>query len=199
MTCCLLAMCGGLLPLAAQQIAVNKDNRTKSAASFSKLWDNGRFDRVRAGDGAAKYHGRRLALHLMVQPIIAESVLSDDVLTGQGFLARCLLAWPASTIDTFQWERDLPEGNAFGMRSWRKVTKEAAGVVGAIVPWNFPFEVTLQKVGQALATGNTIIVKPAPDTPWNATRLGRLVAGQTDEADGDGGGVCRLGRGPPVK
>ncbi len=90
------------------------------------------------------------------------------------------LRWPAEAIDTFAWERDLPEGHAFGMHSWRKVTKEAAGVVGAIVPWNFPFEVTLQKVGQALATGNTVIVKPAPDTPWNATRLGRLVAEKTD-------------------
>src|SRR5581483_937571 len=69
---------------------------------------------------------------------------------------------------------------AFGSRSWRTVTKEPVGVVGAIVPWNFPFEVTLQKVGQALATGNTIIVKPAPHTPWNATRLGRLVAEKTD-------------------
>lgn len=83
--------------------AMNKDNRTKSAAGFSKLWDSGRFDRVRAGDGAAKYYGRRLALHLMVQPIIAESVLSDDVLTGQGFLARCLLAWPASTIGSREY------------------------------------------------------------------------------------------------
>ncbi len=84
--------------------AMNRDNRTKSAASFSKLWDNGRFDRVRAGDGAAKYYGRRLAMHLMVQPIIAESVLSDDVLTGQGFLPRCLLAWPASTIGTREYQ-----------------------------------------------------------------------------------------------
>lgn len=90
------------------------------------------------------------------------------------------LTWPAEAIDTFEWERDLPTGTAFGMRSWRKVVKEPAGVVGAIVPWNFPFEVMLQKVGQALATGNTVIVKPAPDTPWNATRLGRLIAEQTD-------------------
>ena len=52
--------------------------------------------------------------------------------------------------------------------------------MGAIVPWNFPVEVTLHKVGQALATGNTLIVKPAPDTPWNATFLGRLIAEQTD-------------------
>jgi aldehyde dehydrogenase (NAD+) len=53
-------------------------------------------------------------------------------------------------------------------------------VVGAIIPWNFPFEITIQKLGQALATGNTMLIKPAPDTPWNATRLGRLIAEHTD-------------------
>ncbi len=90
------------------------------------------------------------------------------------------LVWPANFIDEFAWERDLPEGNAFGQRSWRKVSKEAVGVVGAIVPWNYPFEVSIQKLGQALATGNTTILKAAPNTPWNATRIGRLVAEQTD-------------------
>ena len=58
--------------------------------------------------------------------------------------------------------------------------REAVGVVGAIVPWNFPFEVTIQKLGQALATGNTVVLKRAPDTPFNATRLGRLIAQRTD-------------------
>ena len=53
-------------------------------------------------------------------------------------------------------------------------------MVGAITPWNFPFEVTLAKLGQALATGNTVVLKPAPDTPWNATLIGRLVAERTD-------------------
>jgi aldehyde dehydrogenase (NAD+) len=90
------------------------------------------------------------------------------------------LVWPANFIDEFAWERDLPEGTAFGMRSWRKVYKEAVGVVAAIVPWNYPFEVTINKIGQALATGNTVILKAAPDTPWNATRIGRLVAERTD-------------------
>lgn len=78
--------------------AMNRDNRTKSAAGFSKLWDSGEFARIRAGDGAAKFYGRRLAMHVMVQPVIAERVLSDDVLCGQGFLPRCLVAWPASTV-----------------------------------------------------------------------------------------------------
>jgi len=90
------------------------------------------------------------------------------------------LVWPANFIDEFAWERDLPEGKAFGMRSWRKVWKEAVGVVAAIVPWNYPFEVTINKIGQALAAGNTVILKPAPDTPWNATRIGRLVSERTD-------------------
>ncbi|MCU1375852.1 MAG: Aldehyde Dehydrogenase [Actinomycetia bacterium] len=90
------------------------------------------------------------------------------------------LLWPAEMIDRFEWERELPEGTAFGMRSWRRVVKEPVGVVGAIIPWNFPFEITINKLGQALATGNTMVVKPAPDTPWNATRLGRLIAEHTD-------------------
>jgi aldehyde dehydrogenase (NAD+) len=88
--------------------------------------------------------------------------------------------WPAKMIDEFAWERDLPDGQTFGMTSRRKVWKEAVGVVGCIVPWNFPFEVTSNKLGQVLATGNTTILKPAPDTPWNATRLGRLIAERTD-------------------
>jgi aldehyde dehydrogenase (NAD+) len=90
------------------------------------------------------------------------------------------LTWPTNFIDEFQWERDLPIGTAFGSRSWRKVTKEATGVVGAIVPWNYPFEVTVNKLGPSLATGNTVILKAAPNTPWNATRIGRLVAERTD-------------------
>ncbi|HET6914851.1 MAG TPA: aldehyde dehydrogenase family protein [Acidimicrobiales bacterium] len=90
------------------------------------------------------------------------------------------IKWPAAFIDEFHWERDLPEGTAFGSRNWRKVVKEPVGVVAAIVPWNYPFEVTLNKLGPALATGNTVILKPAPNTPWNATRIGRIAAEKTD-------------------
>jgi aldehyde dehydrogenase (NAD+) len=88
--------------------------------------------------------------------------------------------WPAKMIDEFPWERSLPDSDALGMTSKRVVRKEPVGVVGAIVPWNFPFEVTSNKLGPILATGNTVVIKPAPDTPWNATRLGRLIAEKTD-------------------
>jgi acyl-CoA reductase-like NAD-dependent aldehyde dehydrogenase len=79
-------------------------------------------------------------------------------------------------------------GEAFveltGLPTRRKIWREPVGVVGAIVPWNFPFEVTIHKIGQALATGNTVVLKPAPDTPFNATRLGRLIAEHTDVPPG---------------
>ena len=91
------------------------------------------------------------------------------------------LRYPIELIDEFQWEIDL--GDRIGMTGsldTRSVWREPVGVVGAIVPWNVPLEVSLNKLGQALATGNTVILKPAPDTPFNATRLGRLAAERTD-------------------
>ena len=94
------------------------------------------------------------------------------------------LLYPAQMIDTFEWERSLAKSEKMGMVSRRGVLKEPMGVVGAIVPWNYPVEVTLNKLGAVLATGNTTVLKPAPDTPWNATRLGRLVAEKTDIPSG---------------
>ncbi|HEX3899699.1 MAG TPA: aldehyde dehydrogenase family protein [Mycobacteriales bacterium] len=90
------------------------------------------------------------------------------------------LRWPIKMIDDFPWDRALDDAAPFGMPSRRGVWKEPVGVVGAIVPWNFPFEVTINKIAQILATGNTTVLKPAPDTPFNATRLGRLVAEKTE-------------------
>jgi aldehyde dehydrogenase (NAD+) len=88
--------------------------------------------------------------------------------------------YPAKLIEEFDWEVDMGEATPMGVPSKRAIWKEAIGVVGSIVPWNYPFEVTINKVAQVLATGNTTVLKPAPDTPWNATRLGRLVAEKTD-------------------
>lgn len=90
------------------------------------------------------------------------------------------LTWPTQFIDKFQWEQSLGDKEGYGGFSERVVRKEPVGVVGAIIPWNAPVEVTLSKLGPILATGNTVIIKPAPDTPWNATRLGRIIAESTD-------------------
>ncbi len=107
-------------------------------------------------------------------PVMTTYLAQLDAPLAEGLL------WPAAYIDDFEWERELPDNQNFGVPSWQRVVKEPMGVVGAIIPWNYPFEITIGKLGQALATGNTMVVKPAPDTPWNATRLGRLIAEQTD-------------------
>lgn len=94
------------------------------------------------------------------------------------------LRYPARLIDEFEWERTLDGGGLFGDRNVRTVVKEPVGVVAAITPSNFPIEVILNKLGPALAAGNTVVLKPDPHTPWNATRLGRLIAERTDIPDG---------------
>ncbi len=92
------------------------------------------------------------------------------------------LTWPRQMIDEFQWSRSLGPADAlgWGMQTERVVWKEPKGVVGAIVPWNFPIELILTKLGPILAMGNTCVLKPAPDTPFNATRIGRLIAENTE-------------------
>ena len=90
------------------------------------------------------------------------------------------LSWVTALLGRYGFERELGVHEFFGMKSRRVVRKEATGVVGCITPWNFPLQVNLAKVGPALAAGNTIVLKPAPDTPWNATFIAKVVAEHTD-------------------
>lgn len=79
---------------------MTKETETRTAATLCKLWDRGELDRIRSGEGALKLYGKRLAMHLLAQPVIAERALGNETLSGQGFLARCLLAWPEGTAGT---------------------------------------------------------------------------------------------------
>jgi phenylacetaldehyde dehydrogenase len=53
--------------------------------------------------------------------------------------------------------------------------KEPIGVVAQIIPWNFPLLMAAWKIAPALATGNTVVLKPAEQTPLTALRLGELL------------------------
>jgi len=55
------------------------------------------------------------------------------------------------------------------------VEREPIGVVGAIVPWNFPLMFTSWKMGPALAAGNTVVIKPSEITPLSTLRIGELM------------------------
>jgi aldehyde dehydrogenase (NAD+) len=81
---------------------------------------------------------------------------------------------------SFQWEEDLPPYEFLGYTSNRRIRYEPYGVVGAITPWNAPFMTAIWKVHHALATGNTVVLKSAPDTPLTAARLAQIAASATD-------------------
>src|SRR5439155_12966566 len=60
----------------------------------------------------------------------------------------------------------LPSQNAMGL-----VVRKPIGVVGAIIPWNFPLTLMVNKIAPAMAVGNTVVVKPASTTPLATLRL----------------------------
>ena len=94
------------------------------------------------------------------------------------------LKWVTDLLESYEFETDLGVAEPMGIASRRTVRREPVGVVAAITPWNVPTQINLAKVGPALAAGCTVVLKPAPDTPWLACELGRLVAEHTDLPSG---------------
>ncbi|MBI5597739.1 MAG: aldehyde dehydrogenase family protein [Elusimicrobia bacterium] len=62
-----------------------------------------------------------------------------------------------------------------GARFMHYTVREPLGVVGAIIPWNFPLLMAVERLAPALACGNTVVLKPAEQTPLSALRLGELI------------------------
>ena len=84
------------------------------------------------------------------------------------------------SLPDYAWSRDIGVAEIMGGKSRRLVEKEAIGVVACITPWNVPLQINLAKAIPALAAGCTVVLKAAPDTPWSATMLGRVVKEHTD-------------------
>lgn len=79
--------------------------------------------------------------------------------------------WYAESIDKVSDQvAPAPE------RALALVTREALGVIGAVVPWNYPLIITAWKVAPALATGNSVVLKPAENTSLSALKLAALAA-----------------------
>ncbi|EKV28123.1 Aldehyde dehydrogenase [Caenispirillum salinarum AK4] len=98
----------------------------------------------------------------MGKPI--RDAFSVDVMSS----ANCI-QWHAEAIDKV-YDEVAPSGpDALGL-----ITREPIGVVGAVVPWNFPMMMAAWKLGPALATGNSVIVKPAEQSPLSMLRVAEL-------------------------
>jgi aldehyde dehydrogenase (NAD+) len=83
-------------------------------------------------------------------------------------------------LESYEFEREVPVKAIMGQPTDRIIRREAAGVVAAITPWNYPFYLNIAKISGALAAGCTVVLKPAPDTPWSALAIGAIVAEHTD-------------------
>lgn len=81
------------------------------------------------------------------------------------------IRWYAEAIDKVYDEVAPTDHNIVAM-----LRREPVGVVGAIVPWNFPLLMAAWKIGPALATGNSLIIKPAEQSPLTAIRVAELAA-----------------------
>jgi aldehyde dehydrogenase (NAD+) len=111
----------------------------------------------------------------------AEVGMPDFMMGAAGFdVPVDGLKWVTDLLESYEFETDLGVAEPMGIPSRRTVRREPVGVVAAITPWNVPTQINLAKVGPALAAGCTVVLKPAPDTPWVACELGRLVAEHTD-------------------
>ncbi|MEB3418941.1 YfjI family protein [Salipiger marinus] len=80
--------------------AMSADNRQKTLAALNDLWQGNPIRRTRAGEGSYALYGRRLAVHLMVQPSVARAFMADSMAADTGFLPRFLMCEPPSTIGT---------------------------------------------------------------------------------------------------
>ena len=76
-----------------------------------------------------------------------------------------MLGWHADLLDSYSWIEDLGVAESVYGSHRRWIEREAAGVVGAITPYNFPTQINLAKLAPALAAGCTVVLKGAPDTP----------------------------------
>ena len=79
-----------------------------------------------------------------------------------------------SEFQRMKWEEDRGVKSEGGFDTKRVVLREAAGVVGAITPWNVPLYINVGKVVAALLAGCTVVLKPAPDTPAMGAIFGEL-------------------------
>jgi Protein of unknown function (DUF3987) len=88
---------------------MSDEARLRTATGLSAAWDGEPIRRVRAGGDISILPGRRVAMHLMVQPAVALILLRDRLLADQGFLSRLLITAPDSAMGTRMWRDEAPE------------------------------------------------------------------------------------------
>ena len=94
--------------------------------------------------------------------------IGDCVNTDVPETIHCI-RWHAETLDKI-YDRIAPTGP----ENLALIFREPVGVVGAVIPWNFPTQMAAWKLGPALGAGNSVVLKPAEQTSMSALRMGEL-------------------------
>ncbi|NWL33614.1 aldehyde dehydrogenase family protein [Paenarthrobacter nitroguajacolicus] len=131
-----------------------------------------------ARSGAEKRKGLLLALAALMEQHSDELALLETLDSGKPILQTTTVDVPGA-ISTLRWyaeaaDKQNGELPAVPPGATALVTREPLGVVAAIVPWNFPLEIAIWKLAPALASGNTVVLKPAEQTSLSVLRLAEL-------------------------
>lgn len=120
-------------------------------------------------------------IHKLAQKVAdhVEELATIDALNVGKPISHSLRVDLAAAVDCLEYYAgwaDKIHGEIVPVRGnyFNYVLREPVGVVGAIIPWNFPVMMATWKLGPALATGCTVILKPAEQSPLSALRLGEL-------------------------
>ncbi|MBA3563985.1 MAG: aldehyde dehydrogenase [Gammaproteobacteria bacterium] len=160
-------------PLA--EVAATSDPDVDTAvAAARRAFDSGHWSRLppvkrkrvlQKLASLVREHREELAL---LESLDMGKPVSDSLTIDIPAVANCL-DWYAEAIDKVYGEVAPTGDNMLGM-----ITREPIGVVAAIVPWNFPLLMAAWKLGPALATGNSVVLKPSEKSPLTAIRLAEL-------------------------
>jgi acyl-CoA reductase-like NAD-dependent aldehyde dehydrogenase len=114
-----------------------------------------------------RLHNRELGL---LETMDVGKPISDSLAVDAPFAADCIQYY-AEFADKL-----VDEIAPTGPNDLAQVRREPLGVIGAIVPWNYPLIITAWKLGPALVAGNSVVLKPAEQSPLSALLLARLAA-----------------------
>ncbi|MHA1108959.1 MAG: aldehyde dehydrogenase family protein, partial [Alphaproteobacteria bacterium] len=150
----------------------------RAVAAARKAFDHGPWPRM-TGAERGELIGKAAALMKeRMKPYAAlESQDSGGTINKTGadaFLAQRQMAYFGQQAANYNSEPVEIEGMQREGRSFNFTIREPMGVCASIIPWNFPYMMAVWKLGPALATGNTMVLKPASVTPVMALELARV-------------------------
>jgi gamma-glutamyl-gamma-aminobutyraldehyde dehydrogenase len=148
----------------------------RAVAAARREADGGSWSRMSPADrkailirfaGLIDAHTTELAV---TESLDAGKPISDTLALDIPETAACI-RWHAEAIDKV-YDQVAPTGSA----SVAMVVREPVGVVGAVIPWNYPAQMAAWKLGPILATGNAVVIKPASQTSLSLLRMAELGA-----------------------